>query len=101
MKNNVTMKVKHIIYILLLQEIIMNYDSCIMYVFNCSFSGRYDFNVFDASKISVRERRPGLRGSTSVFSCLRGDASYLASYFPRVVRLYNELPVIARAPLPI
>jgi hypothetical protein len=65
------------------------------------FSGRYDFNVFDASKISVRERRPGLRGSASVLSCLRGDASYLASYFPRVVRLYNELPVIARAPLPI
>jgi hypothetical protein len=57
------------------------------------FSGRYDFNVF--------ERRPGLRGSTSVLSSLRGDASYLASYFPRVVRLYNELPVIARAPLPI
>jgi hypothetical protein len=32
------------------------------------FSGRYDFNFFDASKISVKERRPGLRGSTIVSS---------------------------------
>jgi hypothetical protein len=70
------------------------------YLSRC-FSGRYDFNVFHAFKISVTERRAGLRVSASVLSCHRGDASYLASYFPRVVRLYNELPVITRALLPI
>jgi hypothetical protein len=34
-------------------------------------------NVFDVSKISVKKRRPGLRESASVLSCLRGNASYL------------------------
>jgi ribonucleases P/MRP protein subunit RPP40 len=67
----------------------------------CCFSGKYDFDVFGVNKLFVRERRPGLRGSSFALSCPRGDASYLSSYFPRVVAQYNALPAMARIPLPI
>jgi hypothetical protein len=63
---------------------------------NCS-SGKYDFNIFSESRLSVKQRRQGLRGGATELSAVRGYSnSFLYSYFPRVTRLFNSLPQVEK-----
>jgi hypothetical protein len=47
---------------------------------NCS-SGKYDFNIFSESRLSVKQRRQGLRGCAKELSAVRGYSNSLLHFF--------------------
>ena len=62
--------------------------------------GVCDLVVFSANRVSVRARRAGLRGDRCVLTTPMSTSSqYLASFFPRVVALFNALPEATKAKL--
>lgn len=63
---------------------------------NC-FAGKCHFNFFNASRITIVARRPGLRGATYNLSYPKSlTDAYLSSLIPRCVNLFNSLPLEVR-----
>jgi hypothetical protein len=59
---------------------------------NC-LSGRADLSVLGENRISIKQRRDGLRGESTTFTTPQGCSNaYLDSYFSRDVRVFNSLP---------
>jgi len=63
---------------------------------NC-LVGKCHFNLFGSFRITIVQRRPGLRGaSTSMRHPLGHTDAYLLSLIPRLVILFNNLPLDVR-----
>jgi hypothetical protein len=66
------------------------------FLMNC-LTGKCHFNLFGTFRISIVDRRPGLRGaSTSMRHPLGHTDAYLSSLIPRLVILFNNLPLDLR-----
>jgi hypothetical protein len=65
---------------------------CFLCFFKKCLSGKTDITVLADYGMSIKQRRDGLRGGSTILLATREHSkSYLESYIPRDVKLFNSL----------